>query len=59
MQAITLEFTNGDARYLLYTLRKRYGKDRRATLRGLCDLAVRTEIAAQAQEDLDEIEKDL
>lgn len=57
MQTVTLEFTNDDARYLMYALRKRYGKDKRATMRGLCDVAIHTEIAAQAREDLAEAEK--
>lgn len=57
MQAVTLKFSNDDARYLMYALRKRYGKDKRATIRGLCDIAVRTEIAAQAKEDLAEAER--
>lgn len=57
MKTVTLKFTNDDARYILYALRKRYGKDKRATLRGLCDIAVRTETAALAREDLAEAEK--
>jgi len=59
MQTVTLEFTNDDARYIMYALRKRYGRDGRATIRGLCDLAIRTEIAAQARVDLDEAEREI
>lgn len=57
MKTVTLEFTNDDARYALYALRKRYGRDKRTQLSKLCEMAVRTEVAALAHQDLAEAEK--
>ena len=54
MQKITLEFTNDDARSIAYFLRKRYSTDARTGLKRLCGIAVRQEVAQQAQKELDE-----
>jgi len=59
MQKVTLNFTNDDARAIAAFLRARYQRDKRATLRGLCELAVRTEVAAQARVELEEAERGL
>lgn len=59
MQKVTLTFSNNDARTIAYLLRIRYNCDKRATLRGLCEMAVRTEVANQARVELKEAEKEL
>ena len=57
MKTVTLKFTDGDARYALYALRKRYGRDKRTNLSKLCEMAIRTEVAALARQDLADAEK--
>ncbi len=59
MQIVTLNFTNEDARYIKYSLRARYGKDKRTSLIRLCEIAVRQEVAHQAKIELEEAEKEL
>lgn len=58
MRKVTLTFTNDDARVIASFLRTRYGKDKRATLRGLCEVAVRTEVVAQARVELEKAERE-
>ena len=51
MKIVILKFTNDDARYILYLLRKRYGKDGHTGLSKLCKTVVLARVAALARQD--------
>lgn len=51
---ITLKFTNAHARQIEYTLRQKYHS--KASLAKLAKLAILTEVAIQAKEDLKQLE---
>jgi len=57
MEAVVLEFTNSEARYIASFLRRRYNKDKRTRFSRLCEIAVRCEVARQANEELSEGEE--
>ena len=59
MKTVTIKFTNGEAHRIAYFLRKRYGRDKRANLNVLCEIAVKQEVAKQAQIDVYDALKEL
>lgn len=54
---ITLKFRDTDARTVEYYLRRRYGGTRKAKLEKLAMVAIRREVANEAQKELDELNK--
>jgi len=59
METITIKITDRDARVIAGFLRAAYGKNKNTSLNTLCEIAIRTEVAKQAQKELDEAEKEL
>jgi len=53
MATVTLKFTDDDARSIEHFLRRKYGKDKRTSFSKLCKIAVLTETAEYAKQELD------
>lgn len=59
MKTVTFTLTDGDARAATWYLRKRYKKDKRTPLNKLAKTAFLVEVARQAKEELEQLEKEL
>jgi hypothetical protein len=49
MRQIVIEFTDDEAKYVQSFLRRKYSKDKKIGINELCEIAIRKEVAEQAE----------
>lgn len=54
METIEIKVTDKNARLIRYFLGRKYNKDKRTSLRKLCNIAIAREVRQQAEKDVED-----